>query len=308
MWFFLALVGYLLLAAVFVLDKFILTKSVSKPVVYTFYSTIFMFAALFAWPFGVELLVGIDWFWALVSGLGFGFGLWTMFIAVKQGEASHVNPFIGAVITVATFVFASAFLGESLTSLQVVGMLVLAGSTFLLAFFNETGFIGFNKSYAWGILAAVLFALSHTTAKYMYELYPFLTGFVWTRATTGIVGLITLAYPSVRATFRRRPTKENAIKSCTDCGMNKGHAIAIVISDKALGVVGVILIQLAIALGSVTLVNALIGAQYALMFLIIYLLTKLAPRIFKETFSRSEIAMQTVAIVLVIIGSALFVL
>jgi len=90
--------------------------------------------------------------------------------------------------------------------------------------------------------------------------------------------------------------------------MNKGHAIAIVISDKALGVVGVILIQLAIALGSVTLVNALIGAQYALMFLIIYLLTKLAPRIFKETFSRSEIAMQTVAIVLVIIGSALFVL
>ena len=39
MWFLVAFIGYFLLAVVVILDKFILTKSVSKPVVYTFYST-----------------------------------------------------------------------------------------------------------------------------------------------------------------------------------------------------------------------------------------------------------------------------
>jgi drug/metabolite transporter (DMT)-like permease len=264
MWILFALIGYIALAVVFVLDKFILTETVSKPVVYTFYSTIFMFGALLAWPLGVEMLVGIDWLWALVSGLGFGFGMWAMFIAVKGGEASHVNPFIGAVITIVTFGLASVFLGESLTSVQLLGMLVLAGSTLLLAFFNERGFTGFNKSYAWGIVAAVLFAVSHTTAKYLYEVYPFLTGFVWTRATTGIVGLLVLFAPAVRQTFV--PVSRSHAQAD-----KRRASIVLVVGDKVLSVVGVVLIQLAIALGSVTLVNALVGVQYALMFAIDFL-------------------------------------
>ena len=304
-WILLAILGYITLAVVFVLDKLILTESLDKPVVYTFYSTIFMFGALLAWPFGVELLVGIDWFWALASGLGFGFGMWAMFIAVKAGEASHVNPFIGAIITIVTFGLAAAFLGESLTTLQVQGMLVLAASTLLLAFFNERGFTGFNKSYMWGIAAAVLFAISHTTAKHLYDLYPFLTGFVWTRATSGLVGILALLYPSVWKTFRKSKKQKN--KKSKKQNLAKQHVVGVVVMAKVLSVVGVVLIQLAIALGSVTLVNALVGAQYALMFVLIYLLTKFAPKLFKETFSRSEIAVQTVAIILVVIGSALFV-
>ncbi|PIR02987.1 MAG: hypothetical protein COV60_02720 [Candidatus Magasanikbacteria bacterium CG11_big_fil_rev_8_21_14_0_20_43_7] len=308
MWISLALLGYIALAIVFVLDKLILTKSLDKPVVYTFYSTIFMFGALLAWPFGVELLVGVDWFWALVSGLGFGFGMWAMFIAVKKGEASHVNPFIGAIITIVTFFLASAFLDESLMQVQGVGMVILAASTLLLAFFNEKGFVRFDSGYLWGIAAAILFAVSHTTAKYIYELYPFLTGFVWTRATTGIVGIVALLFPSVWQTFRRKPKESVVVRQVKEKGFAIRHAIGIIVTAKGLSVVGVVLIQLAIALGSVTLVNALVGVQYALMFLFISLLTKFAPTFLKETFSKSEMVVQTVAIVLVLIGSALFVL
>lgn len=304
-WLLLALLGYITLAVVFILDKLILTESLDKPVVYTFYSTIFMFGALLAWPLGVEMLLGDDWFWAFASGLGFGFGMWAMFVAVKCGEASHVNPFIGAIITIVTFGIAAVFLGESLTQLQVIGMLVLAGSTLLLAFFNERGFTGFNKSYAWGIVAAILFAISHTTAKYLYDIYPFLTGFVWTRATTGFVGIIALLFPSVWKSFRKSKKQES--KKARKQNLAKRHVVRVVVSAKVLSVVGVVLIQLAIALGSVTLVNALVGAQYALMFVLIYLLTKFAPKLFKEAFSQSEIAVQAVAIILVIIGSALFV-
>ena len=85
------------------------------------------------------------------------------------------------------------------------------------------------------------------------------------------------------------------------------HAFGIILGDKILGVVGVVLIQYAIALGSVTLVNALVGIQYALMFLLIFLLTKFAPRIFKEEFTKRELAIELIAIFFVVAGSGLFV-
>lgn len=103
MWFTLALIGYFFLAAVFVLDKFILTKSVHAPAVYTFYSTIFMLGALIALPFGAGFLQGMDWVWAILSGVAFGLGLWAMFRALGQSEASHMSPFIGATVTLATY-------------------------------------------------------------------------------------------------------------------------------------------------------------------------------------------------------------
>lgn len=306
-WFTIALLGYIALAVVFVLDKLILTKSLDSPVVYTFYSTIFMFAVLLAWPFGIELLSGLDWLWAIVSGLGFGFGMWTMFIGVKHGEASHVNPFIGAITTVATFLLALLFLEESLTVAQIWGMVLLALSTFLLAFVKPDGGIHFDKGYLWGVAAGVLFALSHTSAKYIYDAYDFLTGLVWTRATIGLVGLVTLLYPSVRATFRRKVHESKNVQQVEQKGFAKKHAVAIIVTNKALGVVGVLLIQLAIALGSVTLVNAMIGLQYALMFVIIYLLTKYAPKILREDFTKTELFVESLAMLLVVIGSALFV-
>ncbi len=305
LWFIIALIGYLLLAVVFVLDKLILTKSVSKPVVYTFYSTIMMFAVIVAWPFGVEMLNGIDWFWALVSGLAFGFALWTMFIAVKKGEASHINPFMGAVITIATYITSYLFLAESLSPVQIWGIVILVFASFLLSFEKSRNGSGFHMGFVWAILAGIFFAISHVSAKYLYDIYPFLTGFVWTRFTTGFVGLICLAYPSVRRVFKKKQKTEKKQKKIPYA---KKHALGIVVANKAIGVVAVILLQYAIAIGSVTLVNAMSGLQYVLMFLLIFILTKLAPKVFKEYFTKRELLMQTIAIILVVIGSAMFVL
>lgn len=304
-WFAVALLGYAALAVTFVLDKFILTESVSQPVVYTFYSTIFMLGALLAVPFGVELLVGWEWAIAIASGLGFGFGLWFMFIGVKSGEASHVNPFVGAVTTVGTFGLAAAFLGESLTSGQQLGTLILCIAVFLLSFFTEQGKLAIQSSFGWGVLAGLAFAISHVAAKYLYEVYPFLTGFVWTRATIGLVGIFCLFFPAVWRSFQK---KEVATTQQPALQFGKRYAIAIVVSNKVLGVVGTVLIQVAIAIGSVTLVNALVGLQYAFMFVIIYLFSRFAPQLFKERFTRFELITETLAILLVVVGAGLFVL
>lgn len=299
MWFLVAFIGYFLLATVIILDKFILTKSVSKPIVYTFYSTIFMFGALLAWPFGVKMLSGRDWLWAITSGVAFGLGLWTMFIAMKKGEASHINPFNGAAVTVATYLIASVFLGEVLTMLQLIGMVILIFASCLLSFEKSKEHNGFHIGFVWAAVSGILFAVSHVSAKYLYEIYPFLTGFVWSRAFIGLVGLFTLFSPEVRQIFRRKEKKEKK------AGRN---TLAIVVVDKILAVLAVILVQYAAALGSVSLVMALSGLQFMLLFVMIYALTKFMPNLFREYFTREEIEVEIVATVLVVIGSALFVI
>ena len=306
MWFTIALVGYFLLAIVFVLDKFILTESISRPIVYTFYSTIFMLAALFAWPLGVLPLLVVDWIWAVVSGVSFGLALWSMYVAVQKSEASHVDPFIGAVITLSTYAAASLFLRESLTELQLTGVAVLSAASLLLSWEKRRGSSGVHSGYLWALLAGGLFAVSHVSAKYLYDLYPFLTGFVWTRAATGLVGLGLLFSPSVRQTFGKKTTRDREKPAVLK---GRGHyRAALVAGDKALGVIAVVLIQYATAAGSVTLVNALGGVQYAFLFGIILTLTKFRPGWFFEYVTRRELALQTAAIFLIIIGSAFFVL
>ena len=302
MWFVVALIGYVCLGLVYVLDKFILTKSVSKPVVYTFYSTIFMLGAIIFLPFTKDSLSGIDMLWALVSGLAFGFGLWAIYVAVKIGEASHINPFIGAVVAVSTYWLSSLFLGENLTVLQIWGIIILIAATFLLSFEKSHKHNGFHIGFVWAVLGGILFAISHVSAKYLYMNYDFFTAFIWTRFTIGFVGIILLLFSSsVRSVFKYK-NKKTSKKT-----KNKKHVFALVASDKLLGVIGVILVQYAIAIGSVTLVNALAGVQFVIMFAVIYFLTKFYPKILKEYFTKRELVVEVVAILFIVVGSALFV-
>lgn len=300
MWFLVALVGYLLLAITFVLDKRVLSKEVPNSVVYTFYSTVFLLLTLLLYPFGATLLsTPTDWLWAISSGVSFGLALWTIFIALMKGEASHINPFNGAIITIATYGIASVLLGETLTQVQLVGVGILVVATLLLSFeITKEGRV-FHMGYLWAAISGVLFGFSHVAAKIIYESYPFITGLVWTRASIGLVGLALLLSPAVWKSFR--PQKKR----------KKGQAkntILLVGTAKTLGIASALVLQYAMFLGSVTLVNALSGMQYVFMFIIIFTLTKIAPKLFSEFFTKQELVVQIVALVLVSIGSALFVI
>lgn len=301
MWFLIALLGYILLAVVFVLDKFILDKSVGKPIVYTFYSTIFMLILFLGYFFGVDSLSVSDWGIALLSGLSFGFALWTMFIALSRGEASHVTPFIGAVISVGTFIGSSIFLQEQLSNMQIWGIVILVVSSFLFSFEKTEKHSGLHAGFIFAILSGLLFALSHVAAKHMYESYSFLTGLVTTKATVGFIGLFILCLPSFWRALKLQP-KEKSIKK------TKQSAAVLILTNKTLSIVAVLLIQYAISLGSVTIVNAMSGIQYVCMFLLIYIMSTWFPKVFREYFTKRELAVEIIALMLVVIGSTLLVI
>ena len=155
--------------------------------------------------------------------------------------------------------------------------------------------------FVWAIVAGLLFAISHVSAKYLYSLYPFWDAFIWTRATTGFVGLFLLLFPEVRKSFKKSPSTKPKT-------YGKRHALGLVVFDKVLSIGAIVLLQYAMAVGTVTLVLALSGLQYVLMFVLIFLMTKFLPRVFKEYFTKQELLIETIAIILVVLGSALFVL
>ncbi|MBI4992818.1 MAG: DMT family transporter [Candidatus Magasanikbacteria bacterium] len=305
MWFFIAILGYFLLAIVFILDKLIVQKSVSKPVVYTFYSTIIMFGALIAWPFiGFDLLAGMDWLWAIVSGVAFGFALWTFYISVHHGEVTHIGPFNGAMVTIFLYVLGWQFLGEKLSGLQIGGIVILIFASLLLSFEKSRKHSGFHVGFLWAIVSGLLFAISHVSAKYLYGIYPFWTALIWTRATTGFVGLLILLSPTVRAALARRsPHRADGGGAKTKPKTYaRRHAGWIIAADKVFSVLSNVLIQYAMAIGIVTLVGAISGLQFVLMFVMVLLLTKLLPRVFKEYFTKKELVVELIALVLVVIG------
>ena len=287
---FFATIGYALLAVVSILDKSILDKTVKKPSVYIFYSTIFFFLAFFALPWCVP--ISALGFWVSVfSGLAYGFGMWTMFKALEYGEASHVTPFVGAVVALSTFFLSASLLGETLGLWMKVGLFFLVVASILLSVQRNKNHTGFHKGFIWAFVSGILFGLSHVSAKFVYELYPFFTGIIWTKGTVGLVALFTLFVPGVLKAVSYKG--KDKIKS----GGGK-----IVLFNKTLGIVSVILVQYAIFVGSVTVVNGLAGIQYALMFVFIYFLTKFRPSTFFEKFTKRELLVESVAIVFMLIG------
>lgn len=293
MWFFIALLSACALGGAAVLDKIILQKTVSKPVVYTFYSTIFLFGALVLFPLSGKFLHSHDWIIALISGLSFGFALQSFYTALKYGEASHLSPFTGAGIACLLALFSFIFLNERLSGAQIAGLVSFVVGAFFLSF-QKMKVKPSKNSYTWAFLAILFFSCSHLTSKYLYEQYDFWTAFVWTRAAIGFVGVLLLLSPSVRNTFRKKKqTKKTSQK----------HTFSLVASNKILGALGVFGLQYATALGSVALVNAVGNVQYALVFLVAYVGMKTHSKIFQEYFTRKEIVLQLIGIFFILLGS-----
>lgn len=309
-----ASIGYASLAVVAILDKFILSdkgetgRKETSPAVYTFYSTIFFLLLAACLPFSA-VVKSSDIFYFVLSGISFGLGMWTMFISLKHGEASHIAPFIGAAVAVSTFLLSYFFLGEVFTNGTKIGLSLLVLSSLILSFEKSKKHNGFHVGFVWGILSGILFAISHVSAKYTYENYPFITSIIWTKGTVGLVGLLTLFLPSVRQTlFSKNKNKSGVIKSEPNVKESKvtkpKSNLFIILVDKIIGVVAVICIQYAISTGSVTIVNGLAGIQYVLMFIFIYSLTKLAPKLFSEYFTKQELWLEIIAILLSLTGLA----
>lgn len=303
-WLSVALTAYLFLAIANLLDKFLVDNVLKSSKAYVFINGImgalvFLVAPWFLnWP-------GIFWFsFNIFTGFIFALALWTLYEALKQGEASRILVFIGGLTPIFSIFFSIILFKESYSINQWLGIALMLGGVLLIAllpqkrsflwrFFKK---VGLNKdSLSSGIsialISALFYSLYFVSTKYAYSNQPFVSAFLWNRLGVIVFVLFFLFRKKNRLDisdfFRKKtPTK------------NQG----LVIFNQILGSSGFILQNYAISLGSVAIINALQGFQYAFLLVISAVLAVLAPKLLKETFSWSIILQKTGAVFLVGLG------
>lgn len=291
-WFLIIIIAYLLNAVAMVIDKALLKKSIPEPVVYTFYIGLLglIFIPLlmpfgFAWPGWV--MIGFSF----LSGIFFVAALLIFFRVLKTGEASRVIPLTGGMNPIMILVLAFVFLGERLSAMQLSALALIVIGTYIITLeHTDEGFKMSRRIIFLGVISSLLFAVSYTSAKHVYEHVSFINGFIWTRLGSLIAVFGLLILPKYRKLiFGNVKSNQKQIKT-------------IFIVGQALAGISFLMLNYAIAIGSVTLSNALQGLQYVFLFLIIIFLSKKYPDIIHEKINQPIIIQKIIAIFLISAG------
>lgn len=301
-WLFIAILSYFLSALVIILDKFILTgKKISSPPVYSFYIALLgLFSVVFI-PFSFAVPPADEIMASLFSGGLFTFGILALYFAIREGQASRVVTFTGAVIPFFTFVVSKLFFGENLELNEIIGAILLVGGGLLVTFDLpfKTNQEKFWIKFKYALLAGILLAVAYSVFKHIYNQQAFLNGFIWTRFGSALAAAGLFLVPSWRKDILRslrgfrRPSRENY------------HCGALIILNKVMGGTASILFNYAIKLGSVTIINALVASQYVFILIFAVFFSKLRPDIFQEKLSFWDWTQKIVAIFAIAAGICL---
>lgn len=299
MWFTIAIISQFANAFATVLDKFLLSKKFKFASVLTFWTAVFNLLGL------VFVFWGFNWHpstlaiaYALGSGVFFAIALQLFYMAMKTGEASHISPLTGGVIPVVS-IFASYYLlNERLTFYQIVGVILLVVGVFIISFEKSRKHSGWHIGMLWAMIAGIFFAFNYVLARAAYLETTFSTAFVLARIGCFFPVLLLLFLPKVRGEiFTKNKTEKKRAKS----------GLVILVVNKTLAALYFVGMQFAVSLASATLVNAIAGLQYAILIILVFILSKFFPKFFNEKFTRLEIAQEAFAIVLIVVGLAVMV-
>lgn len=303
-WLVVALSAYLLLAVANLLDKFVVDNVLKSSKAYVFAACIlgllvFILAPWFLnWP-GIFLFI-----LNLLTGFIFALALWALYEALRRGEAAKTLVFIGGLTPVFSIIFSIIFFKEIFTLNQWLGIVALLIGVLLIAFLPQAhnflirvlGKLNLRQKIGGGgIMIALLSALAYSAyfilSKYTYLEQPFLSAFLWNRLGAGLFVLI----------FLIRKSDRHKIISLFEAGSPRQNKW-LVMFNQLLGASGFMLQNYAIFLGSVAIVNALQGFQYAFLLVISALLAVLSPKLLKVNFSWRSVLQKTLAVIFIALG------
>jgi len=291
-WLLFIISAHLLAALVFIADKHILSREVKAPIVYAFYNGILSIFVLFLIPLatsGTQIKILIA---ALVAGILFTIAVIFFYLAIEKNPTSRIIPLIGTMVPIFTFVLSYSLLGEKLTPNQFIAFYLLILGGILITSERQRHNIFSGKGISWGILAAFFFAASFVLTKYVYNNGAFWNGFIWTRIGSIIAALCIFAIPRFREQIKKAPKK---------VGLKIGAGY---LGIRALSAFSFIMLNYAIFLSSVTIVNALQGIQYVFLILIALILAKKLPKLFSQEFKTQRVQ-KVIAVILITFGLAI---
>ncbi len=298
-WLYIGLVAYLLNAFSFVVSKVMLTEFIPDPWTYTFWVNIAGALTVLLIPFGffVPSLAVIGASFA--SGVTYAIALLIFYRLLSRDDTSQVVPLTGGLTPIFVFALALLFLGEFLTTVQVIGFALIVAGGFIVAHEGpwRIGVQHWDRKLLIGsLIAALLFGASQVLIKFVFDQVPFVNGFIW-RGFGAVLGAGLLLLPtkprrSILASFHHPSVRTESV----------------FVFGQIAALLSFVLVNYAISIGPVSLVNALSGVQYAFLFGIIVFLSKRLPKLLKEPLGPNVVRQKAWSIVFITAGVfALFV-
>jgi len=285
-WLLIIVIAHLFYAIIFIIDKYIVSKSLPHPIVYTFYVGVLSIAVWFLIPFGFSFPSPYYVFLSILAGIAQVGGSIFLYKSLHSSEVSRIIPFIGGFIAVFVLILSTLLIGERLNLQQYVAFILLVlGSLIVSSRRKEI----FQKPFGLAIMAALFFAIFWVITKYIYGGTSFISGTVWVRTAVAFVSLFLLLPKKNRKLIFK---KTDEIKPRT---------VGFVALGRILTIVAALCMYLAVFLGSVTLANALQGLQYAFVFVLALLFFRKIPSL-KEELSKEIIVRKIIAIILISLG------
>ena len=241
------------------------------------------FAAIVVLPFGVYW---VDYYYFLISfasGAAFFFALIFLYQAVKKTDVSVASTKVGVLGVIFTYIFSVLILKDYFSGSAVIAIgLMVAGTLFL-------GKTSSKNIWRDAIISGAAFGISTVLLKLAFNHSTFLNGFLWTRM--GLVGMavLTLIHPYVRkevfSSYKKSPHSSRFI----------------FIVNKIIASMGFALLYVAIKLGNVSVVNALLSVQFVFIFLLALVLGDKIPGV-SENKKGIIIVQKLAGIVLIGVG------
>jgi drug/metabolite transporter (DMT)-like permease len=322
-WLSIVIIAYFINAVVAVIDKSLLVRRIPDPLVYAFYVgflSIFalalpylsclpiFFSGSFAcgglsWPGFPNFLIDIG------AGLIFLLALFLFYSALKTGEVSRVVPVVGGLTPVFILLLSFLFLGERLNFWQAGAFVFLVTGGIVVSLEKDMGIeVGrirkkkFFGAWKMSLAAALVLAIFYICAKSIYSHQEFISGFVWSRMGSflGSVALL-LFIKNRRAVFGAARNLELSVGQPAKLRLALLVG-SLVVFNKVLAGAAFVLLNYAISLGNVALVNAAQGTQYVFLLGLTFVVAAKKPHILEENMTHLIFWQKLFAVLLIAAG------
>ena len=286
-WIFLSILAAFIWSVVSILDKYIISKLVDRPIVpVIIMGTIGLFssAAIF-FILGFEPLSTANILLAIIAGIFYVLTVFLYFHAAKIEEISKVVPLF-YLTPLFILIIAALFLGEIFTPIKYLGIVLLVIGAILVS--SSKLSFNFGKAFWLMVFASVVLAVNQVITKYLLGFADFWTIFGYMRigAFVALIPSIVINIESFKSIY-----KEKGLKP-----------FGFITASESLTLLALLSITLAAVTGFITLVNALSSVQSFFVLLLTVVISIFYPQILKEEIQRSTVIIKVIAIAIMFTG------
>lgn len=283
-----AIVAHGLVGLSLVWDKVLLQrKEMQSLASYVFWLGAISIFGLLLIPFGFHLPPWPIAALALVAGFCDLLATWFYYAALKAGEASEELAAMGGFMPLATILLSIPLLGVHLSDGQFIGFIVMTLGGFVM-FFAEK--LPLSRMLPRIVAASLLFGLTDVLQKLAFNGAKFVSGYVFFTIGTFLGAMALLLRPSWRRQIFR--TSEQA----------PPRSKAGYMANRFVAGVGSFLVVFAVSRTSPSMVEAISGVRYVLIFVLAWAITRWRPRWFREDFTRRALLIKALGTALVVAG------